>query len=713
MRFIAYYILLAIVLISACAKTNTPEKIDRKALVMRHNVLVHGYDSLASLSVGNGNFAFTTDLTGLQTFYEDYENGIPLGTQSNWGWHSFPNTNDYSLEETNKYYQVNGREIPYRHQLKSSERAAEACNYFRANPQRLHLGIIGFELTKSNGEKAIISDIKNAKHELNLWTGAIHSSFVFEGEEVDVELYCHQKQDLIAAKITSPLIEKGQLAIQWKLPAAVAQHTGPAYDFSSPESHSSYLNHQGSNKALIIHKLDTTNYDITIEWQGEATIQQTKEHTYRLQASQGNSLSFSCLFTPEYKDTTLPDYEDVKANNMAEWNNFWQKGGAVDFSACTDPRAHELERRVLLSQYLTKIQCSGDMPPAETGLTYNSWYGKFHLEMHWWHVAHFASWQRTNVLEKQLGFYNKLLPVARQTASDQGYKGIRWPKMIGPDGENSPSSVGSYLIWQQAHVIWFAEQMYQHSPTENTLKQYKDLVFATAEFMADFPVWNEVKTCYDLAPPLIPAQEHWDLETSKNPPFELAYWYWGLSTAQKWRERLGMDKDDDWEIVRLNLATPDQANGVYLGIEGATDSYTNEELMRDHPIVLAAYGILPNWDKIDPEIMRNTLHTINENWKWASTWGWDYPMAAMTATRLGEAKLALDLLLKDVQKNTYLVNGHNYQDERLRLYLPGNGGLLSAIAMMCAGWEGCTTQNPGFPTDGTWKVNWENLSPVF
>lgn len=47
--------------------------------------------------------------------------------------------------------------------------------------------------------------------------------------------------------------------------------------------------------------------------------------------------------------------------------------------------------------------------------------------------------------------------------------------------------------------------------------------------------------------------------------------------------------------------------------------------------------------------------------------------------------------------NTYLPNGHNYQDPRLRVYLPGNGGLLTAIALMCAGWDGCEIENPGFP----------------
>jgi len=67
----------------------------------------------------------------------------------------------------------------------------------------------------------------------------------------------------------------------------------------------------------------------------------------------------------------------------------------------------------------------------------------------------------------------------------------------------------------------------------------------------------------------------------------------------------------------------------------------------------------------------------------------------------------------DVQTNTYLKNGHNYQEERLTLYMPGNGGLLTAVAMMCAGWDGAETKNPGFPKDGSWNVKWEGLKPFF
>ena len=84
-------------------------------------------------------------------------------------------------------------------------------------------------------------------------------------------------------------------------------------------------------------------------------------------------------------------------------------------------------------------------------------------------------------------------------------------------------------------------------------------------------------------------------------------------------------------------------------------------------------------------------------------------MTAMNATRLGEPEKAVEALLMNKRTNTYLPNGHNYQDPRLRVYLPGNGGLLTAIALMCAGWD---IENPGFPKNGKWNVMWEGLSPM-
>ena len=111
--------------------------------------------------------------------------------------------------------------------------------------------------------------------------------------------------------------------------------------------------------------------------------------------------------------------------------------------------------------------------------------------------------------------------------------------------------------------------------------------------------------------------------------------------------------------------------------------------------------------------MSDTFDEVMREWNWENTWGWDYPMLAMSATRLGKPEAALDALFTDAQKNTYLINGHNFQNARLRIYLPGNGGLLSAVAMMAAGFEGSDIVNPGFPKDGAWDVRWEGLEKMF
>jgi hypothetical protein len=78
----------------------------------------------------------------------------------------------------------------------------------------------------------------------------------------------------------------------------------------------------------------------------------------------------------------------------------------------------------------------------------------------------------------------------------------------------------------------------------------------------------------------------------------------------------------------------------------------------------------------------------------------------MTATRLGEPSTAVEILLRDTPKNTYLHNGHNWQTDTLPLYLPGNGGLLTALALMAAGWDG-SPPHPGFPAG--WTVRHEGF----
>ena len=82
----------------------------------------------------------------------------------------------------------------------------------------------------------------------------------------------------------------------------------------------------------------------------------------------------------------------------------------------------------------------------------------------------------------------------------------------------------------------------------------------------------------------------------------------------------------------------------------------------------------------------------------------------MSAARLGQPERAVDALLLDTPKNHYRANGHNHQRPGLTIYLPGNGGLLAAVAMMAAGWDSAPAGDaPGFPRDGSFTVRWEGL----
>lgn len=689
------------------------QPINRKALVERHTVIVTQFDSLSSLTVGNGKFAFTVDATGLQSFPEFYAKGVPLGTQSEWGWHSFDNPEKYTFNETLKNYNLNGREVSYSVQLKEPERSKNAVNWFRQNPHRLQLGNIGLEIIKKDGTQAVIADIQDVHQSLNMWTGEIHSRFRVEDVPVEIITYCHQQEDQIAVSVNSPLIGEGRLQVRLRFPYPTGDWKDVGDNWKNDERHQSALSQSSTHSALIRHQLDATDYWISVNWKGSASLRKKQDHYYILKPSGTGAFQFSCRFFPYVKAVDIASFAETKSNSETHWMNFWKSGGAIDLSGSTDKRAMELERRMILSQYLTKIQCAGSYPPQETGLTYNSWYGKPHLEMHWWHGIHFALWGRTELLEKSLEWYAKVAGKANAIAKRQGYDGLRWQKMTDHNGEESPSSVGAFLVWQQPHYIYYTELCYRTRPGKQTLNKYKDLVFATADFMASYAHYDSVKKRYILGKGLIPAQERFKAEETFNPTYELVYWHWALNMAQKWRERSGLPRNKKWDEVISKLSPLPKQDGKYLFTESGTDSYTNPEYKTDHPSVLGALGMLPRTSMLDPSIMQNTFDWIWSDWSWKDTWGWDFPMTAMTATRLGLPGKAIDALLMPVQTNTYLINGHNYQDDRLTIYLPGNGGLLAAIAMMCGGYEGSTTINPGIPKDGTWKVKWEGLKKMF
>jgi len=252
-------------------------------------------------------------------------------------------------------------------------------------------------------------------------------------------------------------------------------------------------------------------------------------------------------------------------------------------------------------------------------------------------------------------------------------------------------------------------------------------VLDTAECLASMLYFDEAKGVYVLGPPLWIAQEIYDQATSQNPSFELAYWEWALKTAQQWRERLGMERNQQWDHLIQHLAPVPQKDGKYVALGSHPDTWDNIDSRHDHPTMLAPLGVLPGTG-VERETMERTLDAVLDSWDWETKiWGWDYPMIAMTAARLGRPETAVEILLRDGPNNVYLPNGHCPQrsDEKMprnpppgarkreiAVYLPANGAFLSAVALMTAGWDGCNERFPGFPKDGTWTIRAEGLRPL-
>lgn len=685
------------------------EKIDRHALVTRHNPKITKVDAWAPLSVGNGQFCFTADVTGLQTFADYYQkNGIPLETLARWSWHENENPKGFKLADANQPYVERGKTVGY-----PTNEKGEAGMWLRQNPHDMPLPQLALDLVRDGGARLEPGDISEISQTLDLWSGTTTSEFQLEGAKVKVVVACDPARDLLAVRIESPLVTAGRLGVRLAMPRGhdIKTKNNPALDWSEPDSHSTRILAQNEQLVVFDHVRDESRYFGSARGSGPMTAQWNGMHEIRLSVTSGEVLEFTTGFVLGGANP-MPAAEAVFKASREMWEKLWQSGGAIDFTGSTDPRARELERRVVLSQYLTTIQFAGDFPPQESGLTNSTWYGKHHTEMIWWHTAHFALWGRDWFLTKNLDSFVRALPAARAIARSRELRGARWPKMTGPDWRESPGG-NPMIIWNQPHPIHLAELAYRGAPTADTLERYRALVQETAECMASMLQWDGERKRYNLGPPLWIAQEIYDRATSMNPAYELSYWVWGLKTAQVWRERLGLERNLDWDTMIKAVAALPQKDGKYVALESTPDTWDNLASRHDHPSFLMALGQLPG-DGVDRAVMGRTLDAVLKSWDWETKiWGWDYPMVAMTAARLGEPQKAVGVLLKsDGPNNKYTANGHNPQRGDLPVYLPGNGALLAAVAMMAAGWDGAPKElgeAPGFPKDGTWVVRSEGL----
>ena len=730
LRFVLFVLGFALMTPAAAAQA-----IDRHALVTRHNPVLTRIDPHAPLMVGNGELAFTADITGLQTFPEQYAPQSPLLTMAQWAWHSFPNPHGYTEADGLTRVAVPGRgDQSYAWMRSWSDADARpAFTWLRENPHRFSLGRIALVLRDAGGQPARFEDLADTHQQLDMWTGTLTSRFVYSHQPVLVMTRVRPARDLVLVEIRSPLVASGRLGVEVRYPGASPRINGDPSDWSNDSAHTTRVVRRTAEAWLLRRQIDDTVYFSRIAEMG-GDITRSGPHAFRVFARRGDRLVVMVGFD---RDATAAarDVRYTQATRAVSdhWRDYWNHGGVVDFSGSTDPRAAELERRVVLSQYLSAINDAGEFPPQEEGLFSNSWYGKFHLEVHPLHSAHFAQWGRPDLLERSLAWYMSELPRAEAEARSHGVDGAWWPKMVGPEGRNSPSTINPFIMWQQPHPIYMAELIYRARPTSETLTRYADLVEQTARLLATWPRWDEATQRYVLGPPVIPAQENHDPLTTFNPTYEIEYFRWGLETAQHWRERRGLPRNPDWDRVIAHLSVPPQRDGLYLPVESEPDSWRTAMSPacaqhavaaqcgnRDHASYLMACAMFCG-DRVDMETLRRSLRATESYWDTRQLWGWDFPVIAMTAARLGEPDDAVNWLFRDERNNQWGSSGMtprshlnaNGQDYTLDAdtYFPSNGSLLLAVGMMAAGWEGSVGPAPGFPKQG-WRVREEGITPL-
>lgn len=672
--------------------------IDRKVLVQRHNFHVNNLDEQGPSQVGNGDFAYGFDITGMQTLHSRFS------TMSNWSWHSERLPVGMSATDFKKtMINTNGRMVSY--DLPNSDQAL-LTQWLQRNPHRFNLGRIGLWYKDENGEPLQQKHLFRADQYVDLWTSVVVSRFEIDGNPVIVTTVGDPNEDIIAFRIESSLVKEKRLGVFIEFPYASLEVFSNGSNYNKPDLHSTKMVSNKKGQVVFDRGLDSTKYQVVVNWTGNVEMKREKQHRYYITGSDNNSLDYVVQFAPVRALPILPSYLAVKKRSERYWPTFWRSGGVMDFSGSKDPRWKELERRVVLSQYLTKLNTSGQYPAQETGLVNNSWYGRFHYEMILWHGAHFALWNRWSLLNKSLEVYQTNLAGAKERAKLQGYAGARYPKCTGPDGHEWPHPIHAFLIWQQPHPIFFANLDYRAHPTKATLNKWSDIISASADFLASYAVYDSVKKQYELAPPIVFVPENNDYYKDSSGAFELAYWRYGLKTAQQLIYNTNGKHDPFWEKIISSLEPIPVQDSLYVqwkNVSGMWNKFNYE-----HPALLGIYGLLPG-DGIDSVIMKKTFHKVLAEWRFDTGWGWDFPMAAMSAARLGEPAAAIDMLLHGSPKNGFDIHGFVGGGNPYP-YLPTNGSLLYAIALMVAGWDNDgRVPEPGFPKDGSWVIKWEGL----
>ena len=404
--------------------------IDREAVVRRHFPNATSITSSSFLALGNGQFGLAVDATGLQTF-NNTQSSLCLLSDMHWyttpytgpgadPWTATMASSDFVDLNTTTNTGVQ-RTVPYPVNCSGGS----ACDWLAVNPVRLDLGQIKF--TAGDGGDLKLADVGDISQQLDTWSGALRSSWEHtpSGTRVQAETMVDMSSSTLSLSVatttngthgtTASSSDSGGAAatlgtaIVFAMPAS---GNSGCRDWSRPQDHTTtVLAHASDGSSLTLRRvIDLEEHQVQCRSTGAAwSLDAHHAHRFLLTPHSATGVwTMSCTYSdPTEAIPAAPpggwDAEAIASRTAAEWHRFWGSGAFLDLNAGVanaSAQQIELERRVVLSQYLMRAQEHGRLPPQETALIHNTWHGKHHQEMRYWHQAWWAMWARPEALIK-------------------------------------------------------------------------------------------------------------------------------------------------------------------------------------------------------------------------------------------------------------------------------------------------------------------------
>lgn len=588
----------------------------KKSDIIKYNLKFNHIDSKNPVTIGNGDFAITLDQTGTQSLYEIYKD-IPLSTMSNKNWFYKDKKDIKPSYVDGKAYMLFNLDNDPNYQIN------------RQYPFKYSFMQI---LLYDNDKLIDINNIKDVKQELDLYKGIVTSSFNYKEKINKTISFIYQDHDEFNFKLQSDNLN---LALKFNYPS----YTKNGYRLD------------------ILPNVLVKEDRITLLYDDKNSL------SFKLKSSSNYQIVENTLIFDDNNVSFSLALDEIKEGKLLD--EFWKCDNGIIIDN------EELVKKMVLSKYLLHVNSTGIYPPQESGLTYNCWNSKFHLEMHLIHSLWNIYNNHVGDLVKSFDYYLSIMPSSLKRASLNGYKGLRFPKMTGPDGEDSPSNIGPLLIWQAPHILFMLQEIYYLYNEENIIKKYEPLISGTIDFMISFLTLKDSK--YQMLDPLLEACESIPLDRCQNPSFELEYWRYTLERQPKIDTVLYGHQRYDYMDITSKIITPKEDDGIYLKTYGVIDKY---DLYKDHP----TEGFLMSFFKskiVDKEKMVKTIDYILKNMDLSSYWGWDFPFLGLSLLNCGEIEKSIEVTQLNTINNQYLYNGYNTSPrDDLKAYLPGNGAFL-------------------------------------